>query len=428
MFAIVGRFMSLTIKIIGVFVYFYNQNEYFAYLSEKLFNITIDNDDEEQKNIQQQIKDDKKPYDKNNIKLISNNNNNKSNNNIIEKIFEDSNRSNQALELSNLNYLKGLNEVKAPDELKSLTIKQDKLEKQDNLEKQEPNKLKNVEFLNALNDINTTNNINKTHKNGKNKDFRDDYNSNVNPKTTNLNKKYDILDIKTPLQSTVIANGHKLDPVTKMPRKSKMINLNNVNTAGGDIKSKEADDIIIKFSPRKSVIQNEVIINNEFDKILAYKRKKRRPVHLGKCERFAFYYLWCQFCQKARSNIKVIRFELMNAVNYELDKKLDIIEIIKHKDQFRLFKKLFLNESQCFMINQRDKQTISNKRGKIYKDEEVIKYLNQEKLKEKKEKLIDYLRKKRDEYKITSIDLILIKYLDDEIKDDIKKIEIAGIE
>jgi len=76
------------------------------------------------------------------------------------------------------------------------------------------------------------------------------------------------------------------------------------------------------------------------------------------------------------------------------------------------------------MLNQRDKMTITNRYDKVYKDDEIIKFLNEEKLKGKKEKLIEYLKRKRGENTISSIDLILIKYLGNEFNDDINNLDV----
>ncbi len=70
------------------------------------------------------------------------------------------------------------------------------------------------------------------------------------------------------------------------------------------------------------------------------------------------------------------------------------------------------------MLQERDKQTIWNTSKKS--NEEII-ILSQEKLKKKKEKLLCYLKEKWTENDLSPIDLALVKYLNEELKETIQK-------
>ena len=59
----------------------------------------------------------------------------------------------------------------------------------------------------------------------------------------------------------------------------------------------------------------------------------------------------------------------MEAVDGELSNKADFLNYVKLITQFGLMKKILLNESQCFMIENRDLQTIVNKN---HKRDEII--------------------------------------------------------
>ncbi len=51
---------------------------------------------------------------------------------------------------------------------------------------------------------------------------------------------------------------------------------------------------------------------------------------------------------------------MLEAANREIFKKVEILEIFKNLDQFRLLRKLLLNKEQSFMIQNRDIHTIAN--------------------------------------------------------------------
>lgn len=98
---------------------------------------------------------------------------------------------------------------------------------------------------------------------------------------------------------------------------------------------------------------------------------------------------------------------------------------MKNIDQFRLFTKLYLNENQCFMINQRDRKIISNKRNKG--ENEDLKILSEVKFSNKKDKLFKYLQDKIENNEINVIDKLLVKYLPHNLKKEIEKSNIVDL-
>jgi len=371
--------MSLTLKLIEGFFYFYNQNEYFAFLTDNIFNVTID--DEEEDNLKNYPKSNDNKYVEVELKQRNNNYNNSKNNN-------------------NHNYNR-INESSRSLDISTVSLKSNKLE---NI----PHKdLVPIPIIPSVYYPKKITNISKTS-----------YNNNFNKANNNSNSPSNEIEN---LDSINKENENKIQYFLNKSDNTNIINISqnkaNKYTNNGNNNQYNINE------QRKSILINEVHINKEFNEIIEYKKKKRVKVELGRCERFIFNYLWCNFCEKTKDISKIIKYELISAVNYEIDKKLDLIELVKHMDQFRLFKKLFLNESQCFMLNSRDKMTITNHYRKNYNDKEVVKFLNQEKLQRKKEKLIEYLKQKGQENIMSPIDLILIKYLDEEFQDEIQKIE-----
>jgi len=102
----------------------------------------------------------------------------------------------------------------------------------------------------------------------------------------------------------------------------------------------------------------------------------------------------------------------MLAAEEKLTKKLDITEVLKILDQFNLFSKLFLNENQHYMLLNRDKQDIINKE----KIENEIANINENKERQDRIKLIEYLSEKKFVNKYSPVDKLLYLYLENDIK------------
>jgi len=123
---------------------------------------------------------------------------------------------------------------------------------------------------------------------------------------------------------------------------------------------------------------------------------------------------------KQKAEEKIIKFELLIAAEEILEKKSDIKELFKIIDQLRLFKKIILNENQCFMIENRELQNINydNNKNSILKYNEMVE-INKEKYELKKKKLLDYLKKHKEENTFSTIDKLLLNYVDQELKQEL---------
>jgi len=103
-------------------------------------------------------------------------------------------------------------------------------------------------------------------------------------------------------------------------------------------------------------------------------------------------------------------YKLIQLADNELCKKCDFFEISRNLDQFRLLKKLILNEGQCSLLNCRE--------IKILKTEnEIDDTITEE---QSKKDIIAYLRNRQESGTLNQIDKVLMKYAKIELKDIIK--------
>ena len=143
--------------------------------------------------------------------------------------------------------------------------------------------------------------------------------------------------------------------------------------------------------------------------------KEKKIVDIGSIERI--YYIYFGLCCFSKNNEDVKnRKELMEKAEEIIEKKSDIFELFKLIDQFKLIKKLTLNENQYFLLNERDKRPIifdanSQKTSKELED------LNEAKYNIKKENLKQYLKRHKETNSLTSTDILLLKYANKKVDD-----------
>ncbi len=195
------------------------------------------------------------------------------------------------------------------------------------------------------------------------------------------------------------------------------------NTTNNDVSNVQLNQenkgkLYKKFLSNKQNNNNELILNKEIAKLLQFKRRKRATVEIGKCERNNFIY-----CNKDSFKDKhdptKLRYELMIAAEAAVEQKTEIFELWKSIDQFRLVEKLLLNECQTFMIQNRGLQLITNE-SKLSSTE--VKELEAEKFEASKVKLVEYLNKRKDNNSLTLVDTLLVKYLDEKLKENLKDV------
>jgi len=162
----------------------------------------------------------------------------------------------------------------------------------------------------------------------------------------------------------------------------------------------------------------DIILNKDIHKIIEFKNHELEPVHISSSERC--YYNCCYNTKKlGKNDLKSLKFKLLTVYQRELDKRLEILELMKMKDQFKMIKKIVLNENQCFMLQNRDLHKIID--CKIISDEDKL--LDNQKYEQlNKEKLIQYLKLKKEKNNISSIDVLLYKYMSLDLKSEISNI------
>ena len=128
-----------------------------------------------------------------------------------------------------------------------------------------------------------------------------------------------------------------------------------------------------------------------------------------------FFYSYC--CYKDGGNEeKNLKYKFFKAVNKEIDKRLEILDFINVIEQLRLFKKIFLNENQCYMLQNRELHRIIDTKLQSY-DEELKR--KEKRDSDDKSNLIEYLVSRKNEGRINNTDKLLFTYMKDDIKSDI---------
>ena len=147
-------------------------------------------------------------------------------------------------------------------------------------------------------------------------------------------------------------------------------------------------------------------LQEELEKVVVYKSKKRKNVHINFLERARFY---C--CYKKVHYVNKIKCDLIQTVDIKIRKRLEIFELFKQLDQFRLTAKLFLNENQCFMLQNIGRKLITNQFDLPLGSEQFCKHM-EDKHNLLQENLLNYLKEKKQNNLMTNIDLALYRNLD----------------
>jgi len=171
---------------------------------------------------------------------------------------------------------------------------------------------------------------------------------------------------------------------------------------------------ITKSNRKESFFKiKENVINKDVKQLISYKEKHKEKVTIRIPERFCYVNCCCYKNNRMKNKNYNLRYELINLVELEIEKKTNIIEIFKIFSQFQLLKKLLLNENQCYLLENRELHTLANSKSTPI---EEIEDLNEIKEKQRTEKLLEYLRKLSKANINSNIDILLLKYLNEELK------------
>lgn len=148
----------------------------------------------------------------------------------------------------------------------------------------------------------------------------------------------------------------------------------------------------------------EIIINKEIQKEITSKtNRKLSNYQITECNRLIYT------CCNGKSKRDTTSLLLSN-LEEELTKKLDYIGVLRMMDQFRLIKKLVLNEGQSLMLNKRELQIVSEK-VKSSGELDDNSYIQQ---------IEEYIKSRKENRLWNQVDILLLNYLEKEIREKIK--------
>ena len=164
--------------------------------------------------------------------------------------------------------------------------------------------------------------------------------------------------------------------------------------------------------------RDDVILNKDIHKILTTNKIQKENLVIEKNERFYFFYCCADTTRKTKQDLTKIKYEILKTVNEDFKKRTEIIETLRLFEELKILKQILLNETQCFMIKNRNPQVILG--GKIL-NHKGAEQLLEEKFKKKKEDMIIYFEEKKTSKKLSEIDYLLFKYLRDDLKNEVKE-------
>ena len=194
------------------------------------------------------------------------------------------------------------------------------------------------------------------------------------------------------------------------------INIDNNNDSSKEIINNTKSFPLSKVNRTlKKMHKLDVILNKEIVKVIEYKKHKLFDVNISACDYFCFTNCCCKFEKDPNKNMK---FNLFKESQKEIEKRIQILDYIKLVDQFKLIQKIILNKNQCYMLQKRELHRIID--SKILSVDEEAKKL-EEKEKENRDSLCNYLSTRKSENSLSQIDILLFKYMENEIKSSIKQ-------
>ncbi len=183
----------------------------------------------------------------------------------------------------------------------------------------------------------------------------------------------------------------------------------------------EIHDLSSKIQLKSLDLPSPVKNNSyELQNLVDFKKRNKKEVHITFRQRCGYNY--CCFEKKLKSveSEEKMKYELMKGAENEIKEKIEIANLLKVTDQFRLLRKILLNENQCYMMEKREKHCIRIKEeGNYVKGKMkslVVRNLKNEKKSKKCHMLNSYLTKKIKENSMTDVDNLLYQYLDKDTK------------
>ncbi len=182
-----------------------------------------------------------------------------------------------------------------------------------------------------------------------------------------------------------------------------------------------AEDRFYQVGNKENVenLNRSIAAKENISNLIEERRKATKEIKIDPCEKCYFKYMCCFGNRLIKKNpYSRMRFELIKAAEEELRNKTEISNLLATNDQFGLLKMLILNQFQCFMLENRERHFILNKRNCDLLGE--LRDLSGEKKQKKESELISYLKTKRNENSLSDIDNILFRFLNKDLKRRIK--------
>ncbi len=202
--------------------------------------------------------------------------------------------------------------------------------------------------------------------------------------------------------------------------KNDISNNSNINASNNNLPGTPENltkpKLYAKFLKNKD---EDIILNKEINKLLKFKKKKRKEIQISKCKRFEFIHCYLEERSNHESNLGRAKLELMTQAERIIKKRSEIFEVWNVIDHVRLLKKLVLNENQCFMINNKGRQLLTSEGGPVTKED--LDKLDENEYQNSTNSLIEYFQKRKEENKANAVDILLYKYIEENLKKEVIK-------
>jgi len=194
-------------------------------------------------------------------------------------------------------------------------------------------------------------------------------------------------------------NNHS-PPLTKTPSLTG-------NIPNKRMQSPKKQNIVIKKTSFKPIKLNNPSENDtNIKKYMELKLTKKNYPEVFICEYFKFTYLPCRLANKAKL------FRSFEIIEYELEKKTDIIHLLRKLDKLNIFKKAIFNNDQSFMLENARLKPIDVEKAIEVKFEDLQYKRKVDKISE----MITYIYKKNEENSLNELDKVLINNLEKELR------------
>ena len=204
-------------------------------------------------------------------------------------------------------------------------------------------------------------------------------------------------------------NSDNLNQIGKDPQNEKLNIIKNTSILSLSPLNVNNENHIKPHTPihtkLKDLKRKEIVLNKEINKVINSRTKKTHHVKISTLNRLN--YIYC--CGASKIDRKSLS-KWVYTIENELSKKCDFIEISRLLDQFRLLKKVMINEGQCLLLKNRDFSKI-NERDFNLESEYNGTY----------KEIVEYMKARKESGLMNQIDLLLFNYMKQEIKEKVNE-------